>query len=479
MPRALFFGLLSFSCIATIASAADIEARRPEIASAAPIWTWSGNYIGGHGGWSWGSADHVFRPGDAFSPATGGAFDAGLRGGGVGFHTGRNWQWGNWVFGLEGSTSWTNISGKGARPFGGPLSRTVYETKIEKVATFMPRLGLAFDNWLFYGKGGIAYGSIESTVTSDAASFGETTDHVGWSVGVGIEYALTPNWILGVEYNHMNMRAERYAGLASNEAIADFDNEIALSMARARVSYKFSGGGNPVATLLFGPESPAAPWQGLYLGGHGGYGWGESEAWFPARANALVFPAGGSFSVEPDGAMGGLHIGHMTQRGRWVFGSEFSFSWSGLNGTEAIPGSGFVTPANAVSGSVELNWLATSTIRLGFSWNSWLLYGKGGGAMGEVERRGVITGAGFALSHSERNAHIGWTVGAGLEYALGDWIAGVEYSYYDLGTENYGGFTNPALTSLAYNGDFAYSSVMARLSYRFGGPPALTVVAKN
>ena len=90
---------------------ADLRAKGPAVA-AAPAWNWSGGYLGLHGGYAWGDTDFDTHPGTgAFAPA-GSAFGQDIDGGVLGFHTGFNWQIGNIVFGLEGTTAWTGVEGK-------------------------------------------------------------------------------------------------------------------------------------------------------------------------------------------------------------------------------------------------------------------------------------------------------------------------------------------------------------------------------
>lgn len=78
----------------------------------------------------------------------------------------------------------------------------------------------------------------------------------------------------------------------------------------------------------------------------------------------------------------------------------------------------------------------------------------------------------------EKTFHLGWTAGGGVEYALtSGWIAGIEYSHVDLGAEKYGG---PAIndgnlaptSSPEYDMRVRFSTLLARLSYRFDAPIA-------
>ncbi|NJO54764.1 MAG: porin family protein [Bacteroidales bacterium] len=158
------------------------------------------------------------------------------------------------MLGLEGTTAWSGIEGKDAAVFGAFPGAT-YKTEVESLSTFVARLGFADGGWLVYGKAGVAYGEVKSTLANGGGQyFRETTDHIGWTVGIGVDYALTPNWILGLEYNYVDLGDQHYGGIDD----LDYKADITVSTVLARLSYKFGAGGNPLATALLGSATRAA-----------------------------------------------------------------------------------------------------------------------------------------------------------------------------------------------------------------------------
>jgi outer membrane immunogenic protein len=158
---------------------------------------------------------------------------------------------------------------------------------------------------------------------------------------------------------------------------------------------------------------PGYNWSGWYIGINGGYGWGQSS--WTDTASAL---ATGDFDVN-GGLVGGT-LGVNWQRGAWVFGLEGDGDWSNIRGT---------TNVNcAVGCETRNNWLATFRGRVGYAFDRFLPYVTGGLAAGDIE-------AGIVGLGRESEARVGWTVGAGVEWAIaGPWTAKIEYLYADLGT---------------------------------------------
>jgi outer membrane immunogenic protein len=197
------------------------------------------------------------------------------------------------------------------------------------------------------------------------------------------------------------------------------------------------GAGMPAA-MADGPyyggsvKDIAAPysWTGFYIGGHVGGVWGNIE-YSDAAAGATHIPPGG-ISTDPDGFIGGGQIGFNYQTGRWVFGIEGDFSWSNADGSVTFfP----VATPTTVTTSTEVNWLATVTGRIGYAWDRWLIYAKGGAAWmdADLTSRGTVIPGG---SVSVGDTHSGWTVGAGVEWALAaGWSTKLEYNFMDFGTD--------------------------------------------
>jgi outer membrane immunogenic protein len=157
--------------------------------------------------------------------------------------------------------------------------------------------------------------------------------------------------------------------------------------------------------------APTYNWSGIYLGGHLGYSWSGESATFTGIG------LGGS--LDPKGFLAGGQIGANWQVGALVFGIEGDLSWTNASGSTTIAG----TLVNA-----DHNWYGTATGRLGYAWNNWLLYGKGGAAWMNAD---YSTPAG-----SIKATRNGWIVGGGIEYGLApNWSAKIEYDYLDLGTD--------------------------------------------
>jgi len=131
--------------------------------------------------------------GAQFSNTAGGV----VGGGQLGF----NYQVGSFVFGGEWMFDGTSLnSSSGAAGLRASISN-------HWMTTLAGRFGWAANNWLFYGKAGGGWTDTGATLTNVAngAQTNVTTTNAGWLVGAGIEYGITPNWTVKVEYDYLGL----------------------------------------------------------------------------------------------------------------------------------------------------------------------------------------------------------------------------------------------------------------------------------
>ena len=186
---------------------------------AAPVWSWTGFYIGGNVGAGWGTTETSVNVGAAAAPFLAAvpatlAFQLplssqtvnGFLGGG---QIGWNWQTGVFVFGVEGDVEWENL--KGSAPCLFILQCNVNHTW---QADITGRLGVvAFDRALIYLKGGAVWQhsnySAGNSIAVTAPGFAATASanasasdtRLGVLLGTGLEYGFLPNWSAKIEYN--------------------------------------------------------------------------------------------------------------------------------------------------------------------------------------------------------------------------------------------------------------------------------------
>jgi outer membrane immunogenic protein len=201
---------------AASASAADIQRRvMPTKAPAyvAPVYNWTGFYVGINGGGGWGHSD--------FSAPFPGS--ANLSGGLVGGTFGYNWQMNQVVLGLETDIDWSNIRGSSACGIGFSC-----ETKNTWLGTFRGRLGYAADRFMPYITGGLAYGGVKHSVAGVGDS---STSKAGWTLGGGVEYAIAGPWTVKAEY--------LYVDLGHTGSVLGSDATFHSHIVRAGLNYRF------------------------------------------------------------------------------------------------------------------------------------------------------------------------------------------------------------------------------------------------
>ena len=207
------------------------------------------------------------------------------------------------------------------------------------------------------------------------------------------------------------------------------------------------------------PMAPAAPvayapqiynWSGVYVGANVGGAYSGSSWSDPAGA-----------AVNNDfnswGFLGGAQVGANAQFNRLVVGVEGDFDWTNIknSGTDSI--------GEALNTNVQ--WTSTVTGRVGAAFDRLLVYGKGGLALAQDQSTLTDLGGNSATDSFLRT---GWTVGAGLEYALDDhWSAKVEYDYLGFGSQAMN-FTTPT-ESVNSSANLNIQEVKAGINFRFGG----------
>jgi outer membrane immunogenic protein len=158
------------------------------------------------------------------------------------------------------------------------------------------------------------------------------------------------------------------------------------------------------------PVPQAFSWTGFYAGAAAGYAFGDAEV-------NIGEPKDRNFDV--DGWTIGAFAGFNWQAWRsFVTGIEADVDWTDIQGDESV-GGGHV--------GADVNWQGSIRGRVGYAFNRALLYGTGGFALADIDTD--VPGGGDDGSGTEW----GWTLGAGLDYAVTDriFLRG-EYRYTDL-----------------------------------------------
>lgn len=230
MKRLLIGISAAASLFATSALAADLAAKAPVYTKAPvlePVFNWTGFYIGGNLGYSWGNADNSttidrFTTGLPLPAPLIGTNGASNNADGFigGAQAGYNWQVTNWLVGLEadiqgsGERGSSTITCVGCADVGTDIVTNMNQ-KLEWFGTVRGRVGvLATPDVLLYATGGLAYGqvNVDGTVTGNGA-VGNTTvvlsgissTRAGWTAGAGVEGHIGGNWTAKLEYLYMDL----------------------------------------------------------------------------------------------------------------------------------------------------------------------------------------------------------------------------------------------------------------------------------
>jgi outer membrane immunogenic protein len=227
------------------ALAADLPSTQPPpvYIPLPPVFTWTGHYIGGQAGYTWGTSATT-----ATNSATGDVvglpnYDAdGFVGG---LHHGYNYQISQFVIGYEHSIDGSTYAGSGLNN-SGTISHT---TNMPFETSLRGRVSIAWERSLIYATGGLALGRIENasenTMTGAVDSFDAV--HLGWTVGGGLEYAVTDNWSVNVEYRYTDFgNISEFEGNSTGGLYTvskhETDNKVQVGF-----SYKFN---KPLLQLL-------------------------------------------------------------------------------------------------------------------------------------------------------------------------------------------------------------------------------------
>lgn len=229
-----------------VAGLALMGAAAVSSAPASAQYNWSGMYFGGHAGLISTDIDWAFNP--AIPGAVHQAYSLGKDEGIIGGHAGIQHQFGGIVVGVEAGYSGTGSFGNGWMNERGFGNNNAFDsqTRIDSILQAGARLGWApSTKWMLYVSGGYASAQIHSravNVTTGAVDFDDAKRHDGWYLGAGLDYALTSNWIVGLEYQRMEFDTARHCPggpcLGALGAFVDRDIDAVSDVIRARLSFK-------------------------------------------------------------------------------------------------------------------------------------------------------------------------------------------------------------------------------------------------
>lgn len=242
-----------------------------------------------------------------------------------------------------------------------------------------------------------------------------------------------------------------------------------------------------LSSTVFSTAGQAQDWTGFYVGTHAGYGWGdwdgklETTAGCPAACppNKDAGYLNPYRTIDADGWLGGLQVGYNWRlQGPIVIGFEADISWTDMDGSGTFDTDKYGRSVWSKQHDLELDYFGTARVRLGYAAQSVLPYITGGLAWGKTSGDLAVTyippaGVGGTSYASTDENHVGWTIGAGVEYAISSNLSiKAEYLYVDLGDEDYL-FKGETYTGLPFDtdsfaSDLTFDVVRVGLNYKLG-----------
>ena len=431
MKRALLAGIAMTAIYGAPVIAADMPTRAPVHKSVAHFYDWSGWYAGYNAGVG-ASQINASTPGD-----TSGSTDVAGRGFVGGVQGGYNWHiTPSAVAGVEGDLGFLRLK----RSVIDYDDGETFGVKTQKYATFRARLGYSTGPSLFYLTGGIGLVRLTNTISEGGQGSNSTSrTKPGLVVGAGMETMLGGNWSARIEYLDLRAGDVSTDGDPAEAAKVLFENRFHVF--RYGLNYRFGGAA---------PALPAYNWSGFYAGVNAGVTLSQAGVTAPTAEDAV--------NVAALSLMGGVHAGYNWQAApNWFVGVEGDFGFLGADRS--------LTDWNDsdIDFGIKTGWYGTLRGRLGYSTGPALLYLTGGGALVRVRNNFDDTND---LVASKSKTAAGWTVGAGIETALGQgWTAKTEYLYIDAGENK---VFNTAQGDLA-TFDNRFHVFRLGLNYKFGG----------
>ncbi len=235
--------------LANAAAAADLPLKAPAVPDA--VFSWTGFYIGGHFGYAAGRADWSATDAGAAAPVLAGSldlfnqFDA-FKGTGsyfFGLQAGYNYVLpSRWLIGFEADASAPNTLA-GSQTMTTPIDgQATYDDTVLDFGTARARVGYAFDRFLVYGTGGLAwsYDRLQRTQLAGGSVTAGATETAflwrwGWAAGAGVEFPVAPNWTAKVEYLATGFGDGRKSFPAAGQS---FDSDLSIQSLRVGVNYQ-------------------------------------------------------------------------------------------------------------------------------------------------------------------------------------------------------------------------------------------------
>lgn len=219
------------------AQAADLGVAPAAIVEPATAYSWSGAYVGAQAGYTVGG--HVQDEYIYIDAAPWFNYDLSPDGAFGGLYAGYNYQFSNnIVLGAEADFALGNVGASGAT-----IEYAGYDssTDIDWTGSVRARVGYAFDRFLPYATGGVAFGrfSFEERAEDYGVRQSADVNVSGWTVGAGVEYALTDNVTLRGEYRLTDFNKKDFTGHDDAGLVDDFVAQIRTQDLRIGVAYKF------------------------------------------------------------------------------------------------------------------------------------------------------------------------------------------------------------------------------------------------
>jgi outer membrane immunogenic protein len=227
-------------------------------------------------------------------------------------------------------------------------------------------------------------------------------------------------------------------------------------------------------------------WTGGYIGGEIGGGWqtvGDQvfAPLYPITAAGVPgLPGYYETSGTARGVLGGGYLGYNQQFFQnLVLGLEADVEGANIHNFASAWGAG-LGPYSVESYN---NWRASLRGRIGYAMGHTLLYATAGAAWANFQTAHNFVfnpnpNSNFPYppilpSDNSNTTPVGWTVGAGLEYAfMGNLAARLEYRYSDFGSVK----INSQTPTLYYTDRASDHTLRVGLSYRFWAPPPVLIV---